>query len=190
MILSPVSKTTPVAAPGPVPLPTKNVIPTPSRHTSLVKDAAKAYGDPTSSSAASKMSPHAPKLPFNVFRSKKQPAKTTVEEEGIFFKIYCDDRRKLDRAWAELRRKMRQNIRDRHIYDAIIKKFVDGDIDKVRKLERDFDINIKVDQARSEIRFRGHILDIPNVQEKIINILKDVKYDESKGKILMIYTVW
>ena len=176
MILSPVSKTTPLAALGPVPSPKRNVVPTPGRHTSLVKDAAKAYGDPTSSSAASKKSPHAP---------------TTVEEEGIFIKIYCDDRGKLDKAWVELKRKMKQNIGDRYICDAVIIKFTHGDVDKVRKLEREFDIEIKVDQARCEIRFRGHILDIPNVQEKIIEVLKDIKYDESskKGKILIIYTV-
>ena len=174
MILSPVSKTTPLAALGPVPSPKRNVVPTPSRHTSLVKDAAKAYGDPTSSSAASKKSSHAP---------------TTVEEEGIFFKIYCDDRGKLDNAWVELKRKMKQNIGDRTICDALIKKFTDGDVDKVRKLEREFDFEIKVYKAIGEVRFRGHILDIPNVQEKIIEVLKDIKLWESKGKILTTYTV-
>ena len=177
MILSPVSKTNPVAAPGPVPSPKRNVIPTSSCHTSLVKDAAKAYGDPTSSSAAS--SSYAP----------EQPAKTTVEDEGIFFKIYCDDRGKLDNAWVELKRKMKQNIGDRTICDAIIKRFADDDVDKVRKLEREFDFEIKVDQAIGEVRFRGHILDIPNVQEKIIEVLKDIKFWESKGKILITYTV-
>ena len=183
MILSPVSKTTPLAAPGPVPSPKRNVVPTPSLHTSLVRDAAKAYGDPTSSSAASKKLPHAPKLPFNVFRSKKQPAKTTVEEQGIFFKIYCDDRGKLYKAWIELNKKMKQNIGDRTISDAIIKKFADGDVDKVRKLERDFDIEIKVDQVRGEVRFKGHLYDIPSVHEKIIEILKDIKDNESKGNL-------
>ena len=117
-------------------------------------------------------------------------AKTTVEEEGIFFKIYCDDHGKLDKAWVELKRKMKQNILDRTIYDAIIKKFDDGDVDKVRKLERNFDIEIKVDQARGEVRFRGHNLDIPNVQENIIEVLKDIKLWESIGKILITYTVW
>ena len=156
------------------------------------KDAAKSYvanGGPTRSSVTSKKSSYAPKLPFSVFRSKKQPGKTEIKEEGIFFKIYCDDRGKFDKAWGELKRKMNQNIGDITIYDAIIKEFADGDVDEIRKLERDFDIEIKVYQARSEVRFRGHILDIPNVQEKIIKILKDIKYDESKGKILMTYTV-
>ena len=156
------------------------------------KDAAKDYvdnGGPTSSSATAKKSSYVPKLSFNVFRSKKQPGKTAVEEEGIFFKIYYGDGGKVDKAWGELKRKMNQNIGDRTIYDAIIKKFADGDVDKVRKLERDFDIEIKVDQTRGEVRFKGHILDIPNVHEKISEILKDIKDNESKGKILITYTV-
>ena len=91
MILSPASKTLPVAAP--VPLNNRS---------------------PKSSSAGSKKS--SPKPRFNVFRPQ-----SLREEEGIFFKIYCDDRVKFDRAWGDLKKKMDQNFRDITISDRIIK---------------------------------------------------------------------
>ena len=131
---------------------------------------------PKSSSAGSKKS--SPKPRFNVFRPQ-----SLREEEGIFFKIYCDDRGKFYKAWGDLKKKMHQNICDRTISDGIIKKFADSDVHNLRKLERDFDIEIKIDQLKGEVRLKGHILDIPNVYEKIIDILKDFKDNESKGKI-------
>ena len=147
------------------------------------KDAAKAYVD-NGGPAAPEKSSRGPKLRFSVFRgSKKQAAKSTTAEEGIFFKIYCDDRGKFDKAWGDLKKKMHQNIRDRTITDGIIKKFADSDLDNLRKLERDFDIEIKIDKDKGEVRLKGHFLDIPNVREKIMDILKDFKDNESKGKI-------
>ena len=127
-----------------------------------------------SSSAGSKKS--SLKLGFNVLRSQ-----SFCKEEGIFFKIYCDDRGKFDKAWGDLKKKMHQNICDRTISDGIIKKFADSDVHNLRKLERDFDIGIKIDQVKGEVRLKGHILDIPNVHEKIIDILKDFKDNESEG---------
>ena len=115
--------------------------------------------------------------------SKLQPGKSTTPEEGIFFKIYCDDRVKFDNAWGDLKNKMHQNIRDITISDGIIKKFADSDVHNLRKLERDFDIEIKIDQVKGKVRLKGHILDISNVYEKIIDILKDFKDNERKGKI-------
>ena len=150
------------------------------------KDAAKAYvanGGPTSSSATSKKSSYAPKLPFSVFRSKKQPGKTEVKEEGIFFKIYCDDRGKFDKAWNELKRKMKANIIEKPMGDDIIKKFTDSDLEKLRKLERDYDFVIKPDKVKGEVKLKGHMHDIAHVQEKISEIIQDAKDNESKGKV-------
>lgn len=78
---------------------------------------------------------------------------------------------------------MEQNIQKRIISDGIIENFTDSDIKKLRKLERDYDFKIKVDRVKREVKFKGHILDIPNVQEKINEIMKNIKYTESDGKI-------
>ena len=108
----------------------------------------------------------------------------------ISFKIYSDDGGKFDKAWEELKRKMNQNIREKIINDDMVKKFTDHDLRKLNKLEGDYDFEINVDQHKAEVKLKGHILDIANVQEKVNEILKDAKDNENKGKILMTYTVW
>ena len=149
------------------------------------KDAAKAYvanGGPTSSSATSKKSSYVPKLPFNVFRSNRQPAKTIEADGGISIKIYCDDRESIEKACKELKRKMKANIKDKNMSDDVIKKFTDRDLERIRKLERDCDVQIKVDQGKGNVIIKGHIDDISNIQEEIRKILKDITENESKGK--------
>ena len=117
----------------------------------------------------------------NVFRRRQ---KTTAEEEGISFRIYCNDRKMFEKAWEELERKMKQNIQKRTISDNIIKKIHERDVQELEKLEREYDFEIEIDKGKKEIRFKGHILDIVNVQQKINEILNDIKDNENKGKIL------
>ena len=95
-------------------------------------------------------------------------AKTT----GIFLRIYSDDQRKIDKAWDKLKKKIDGNIDERPIRDDMIKKFTVNDLDNLRKLERDLDFVIKVDKNQGEVTFKGHVHDIPNVQEKINEIVK------------------
>ena len=96
------------------------------------------------------------------------PAKTT----GIFLRVYSDDQRKIDKAWDKLKKKIDENIDERPVRDDMIKKFTVNDLDNLRKLERNLDFVIKVDKNQGEITFKGHVHDIPNVQEKINEIVK------------------
>ena len=89
-----------------------------------------------------------------------------------------------EKAWEELERKMKQNIQKRTISDNIIKKIHERDVQELEKLEREYDFEIEIDKGKKEIRFKGHILDIVNVQQKINEILNDIKDNENKGKIL------
>lgn len=117
----------------------------------------------------------------NVFRRRQE---TTAEEEGTFFRIYCNDRKIFEKAWEELERKMTQNIQKTTISDDIIKKIPERDVQKLKKVEREYDFEIEIDKGKKEVRFKGHILDIVNVQQKINEILNDIKDNENKGKIL------
>ena len=129
------------------------------------------------------------KLKNIFYPKKKDSALATTSGAGdkeISFQIYFDDRGKIDKAWEEFERKMSQYIQERTISDDIIKNFTDRDVQELSKLERDYDFEIKVDQDKRKITFKGHILDIPNVQEKINEILKGIKDNDSKGKILCV----
>ena len=114
-------------------------------------------------------------------RLTKSPAGVT----GLSIKIYCDDGGRIEKAGVELMRKMKTNIREKIIQDSFIKRFTDRDLEKLRKLERDCDVKIHVYQSEGEIKIKGHIADIPNIQEEIRNILKDIAEKEPKGKILI-----
>ena len=96
------------------------------------------------------------------------PAKTT----GIFLRIYSDDERKIGKAWDKLKKKIDENIDERPVRDDMIKKFTVNDLENLRKLERDLDFVIKVDKNQGEVTFKGHVHDIPSVQEKINEIVK------------------
>ena len=124
----------------------------------------------------------------NIFHPKKKDSAltTTSGDKEVFFKIYCNDSGKIDKAWEEFEGKMSQYIQERTISDDIIKNFTDRDVEELSKLERDYDFEIKVDQDKRKITFKGHILDIPNIHEKINEILKDIKDSESKGKIFCV----
>ena len=91
---------------------------------------------------------------------------------GIFLRIYSDDKRKIDKAWSELKKKIDENIEERHIRDDMIKKFTFSDFKNLRKLGRDFDFDIEVDERKGEVTFKGHVHDIANVQEKVNEIVK------------------
>ena len=150
------------------------------------KDATKAYvaaGGATSSSP--KSSKATAKLRFSVFgRSKKDDgAKTTSGDGGISVKIYSDDRGKIEKAWGDLKKKMNQFIEEKTMPDEVIKKFTDGDHEKLRKLESVYDVKIKVDQSKGNVKIKGHITDISTVQEEIRKMLKDITEKESKGKL-------
>ena len=111
------------------------------------------------------------------------PAKSLAGDTGLSIKIYCDDGGRIDKAWKELQRKIKANLRDTTISDNVVKTFTYQDLEKIRKLERDFDIQIMVDQRKGNVRITGHTADIPHIQEEIRIVLKDIKDRECKGKI-------
>ena len=151
------------------------------------KDAAKAYFAPDGAAGLSSQlvkSSFSPKMRFNVFgRSKTGPKSTSPGGDGgVSIKIYSDDRGKLDKAWTELKRKMNENINEKPVTDDVIKKFTDGHVEKLRELERRFDVKIKVEQDKGKITIKGHILDISTIQEEIRKILKEITEKEGNGK--------
>ena len=111
------------------------------------------------------------------------PAKSLARDTGLSIKIYCDYRGRIDQAWGDFRRKMNANIREKVMLDDVIKKFTDRDREKMRTLERDFDVQIQVDESKGYVRIKGHIDDIANIQEETSKVLKDIKERERKGKI-------
>ena len=148
------------------------------------KDASTAYfssGGATSPSPQAAKSSHFPITLFSMFRSKKS-VKRTAGDEGVSVKIYSDDRGKIKKAWAELKRKMSQNIQEKTIIDDVIKKFTDRDLEILRKLERDFDVTIKADQSKGKVKIKGHNSDISNIQDEIRKIMKKITENEIKGK--------
>ncbi|XP_028411310.1 uncharacterized protein LOC114533885 isoform X2 [Dendronephthya gigantea] len=146
------------------------------------KDAAKAYfasGGATGSKAEPVKSSFAPKTRFNVFgRSKKFLKPTGGKDGGVSIKIYSDDRGKLDKAWGELKKKMNENIQERLVNDDVIKKFTDGHVEKLRELERNLDVKIKVEASKGKITIKGHISDVSTVQEEIHKLLKEINEKE------------
>jgi O-acetyl-ADP-ribose deacetylase (regulator of RNase III) len=147
------------------------------------KDASTAY---FSSGGATSLSPQAAKSShlttlFSMFRSKKS-VKRTAGDEGVSVKIYSDGRGKIKKAWAELKRKMSQNIQEKIMIDDVIKKFTDHDLEILRKLERDFDVLIKADQSKGKVKIKGHISDISSIQDEIRKIMKKITENEIKGK--------
>ena len=117
-----------------------------------------------------------------------RPGRLTISPAGVTglsIKIYCDDRGRIEKACVELMRKLKANIREKIVKDSFIKRFTDRDLEKLRKLERDCDVKIEVCQSIGDIKIKGHITDIPNIQEEIRNILKDIAEKEPKGKILI-----
>ncbi|XP_028391015.1 protein mono-ADP-ribosyltransferase PARP14-like [Dendronephthya gigantea] len=102
--------------------------------------------------------------------------------------IYSDDRRTCDRAWGELRKNMKENIKEINVPDDNIKKFTDGHIGRLVQLERRFDVKIKVDQTNGSITIIGHHADISTIQEEIrrmiIEILKkDISVSQPSTKL-------
>ena len=112
-------------------------------------------------------------------------AKSVGGDEGTSIRIYSDDRVKIDKAWGELRRKISQNIDEKIINNDVVRNFTDRDLEKLLVLERDNDVKIKVDKSKGMVTIKGYIVDVANVQGRIGKILKDIKDNESKGKILM-----
>jgi hypothetical protein len=142
------------------------------------KDATKAYFASRGLSLQPGNSSHAPRMSFT---------KLIKRDGGISITIYSDDRGKIDEAWEELKRHMNQNIQEMIMTDDVIKEFTDRDLEQLRKLERDFDFEIKIDQQKGDVKFRGHVLDIANVQGKIGEIVNDIKdnRNRNKGNILL-----
>jgi hypothetical protein len=112
---------------------------------------------------------------------------TTARDGGTSIKIYSDNSSRIDKVWQELKRKISENILDKTMNDNVITKFSFRDHEKLRKLEREYDVRIEVDCSRGMVRIKGHSVDVANVQEKIAGILKDIKDNERKfeGKILV-----
>jgi O-acetyl-ADP-ribose deacetylase (regulator of RNase III) len=121
-------------------------------------------------------------------------AQTTARDEGRSIKIYSDDRSKIDKVWQELKRMISENILEKTMImnDDIINKFSFRDHDMLRKLEREYDVRIEVDCSKMIVKIKGHSVDVANVQEKIAEILKDIKDNKSKFKdnILVHYRVF
>ena len=124
-------------------------------------------------------------MTFLVFRPDPliNPAKSLAGDTGLSIKIYCDDRVVIEKAWGEFKRRMNANILVKDVVDDVIKKFTDRDREKIRTLERDFDVQIQVDQSKGYVRIKGHIDDIANIQEETLKVLQDIKERERKGKI-------
>ena len=107
-----------------------------------------------------------------------------IENTEFFIRIYSDAPRKIDRAWREFERLMDAKIQEKIINDDVIKKITNSDLEKLCKLECYFDVQILVEKSNGNVRIKGHIDDIPNIQGEIIRFLKDIKDSERKGKIL------
>ena len=73
------------------------------------------------------------------------------------------------------------------ISDDVIKKFTNRDLEKVRKLGRDFDVQIQVDQSKGDAKIEGHVADISYIQEEIRKVLTNVEDRECKGKFFPKY---
>ena len=143
------------------------------------KDATKAY---FSSGGATSSDPQ----PVGACASHSiKPAKSVGRDESISIRIYSDDRGKIEKAWEELRRKIRENVHEKTIKNDVIKNFTDRDREKLLVLERDDDVKINVDKSKGTVTIKGYIADVENVRGKMIKILKDIKDNKSKGKILI-----
>ena len=153
------------------------------------KDATKAYFASRGLSLQPGNSSRAPRMSFSVVGSSGSEISTRLikGDGGISITIYSDDRGKIDEAWEELKRRMNQNIQEMIMTDDVIKEFTDRDLEQLRKLERDFDFEIKIDQQKGDVKFKGHVLDIANVQGKIGEIVNDIKdnRNRNKGNILL-----
>ena len=113
-------------------------------------------------------------------------AKPLAEDAVMSIKIYCNDRVRIETAWTEFKRMINANIQDMTIGDDVIKKITGRDREKIRKLERDFDVEIQENQRNINLRIKGHIADILNTHDQIWKLLKDIKDRENKGKFLEI----
>ena len=82
---------------------------------------------------------------------------------------------------------MDANIKILTISDDVIKKFTNRDLERVCKLERDFDVQIQVDQSKGDAKIKGHIADISYIQEEIRKVLTNVEDRECKGKFFPKY---
>ena len=156
------------------------------------KDATKAY---VASGGATSSSPQpggsSPKPRFFSFGSRRAVSTKTAGGDGdTSIKIYSDDRGKMDKAWAELKRKMNQNIQEKTVKDEVIKKFTDNNLEKLCKLESDHDVKIKVDKDKAMVTIKGYIADVANVQFEIHKILEDIRNNETSGKNLMYYVLF
>ena len=154
------------------------------------KNATKAYfasvGATSSNPQPSNSSPSLIAIFQKIFRFARLKITGSIETDGVSIEIYSDTRVKIDKAWEELKKKMNENIKEITISDELFKKFTDSDLEKLRKLEREFDFEIKLDQGRGIVKLKGHIVDTANVQGKISEILNDLKEkDKSKGEILL-----
>ena len=160
------------------------------------KEATKAY---FASRGATSLSPRpgnpscVPRMSFSVVSSSGSLTASSPGSSGSLIKgdgcisitIYSDDRGKIDMAWGKLKRHMYQNIQEMTVTDDVIKEVADQDLEQLRKLGRDFDFEIKIDQQKGDVKFKGHVLDIANVQGKIGEILNDIKDNRNKGKLLL-----
>jgi O-acetyl-ADP-ribose deacetylase (regulator of RNase III) len=115
----------------------------------------------------------------------RTPAKSVGGDESISIRIYSDDRGKIDEAWGELKTKIRENMDGTILKNNVIKNFTDRGREKLHKLARDNEVEIKVHSSKGILRIKGYKADVPNVGEKAKKILKDVEDNEIKGKILI-----
>ena len=118
------------------------------------------------------------------FDKYKDAAKDILSNTQQTIQIYSDDLGNIDRAWDELKRRICANIEEKIIYDVAIKKLTDQRLDELRKLERDYDAKIVIDQSKGCIKIKGHISDVSNIQEEIHKLLKEISENEVKGKLV------
>ena len=112
--------------------------------------------------------------------SLNDPAKS-LRDTGLSIKIYCGDRGRIERAWEEFKTSINAYIQEKIISDDVIKEITERDLEIIRNLEHDFDVQIQVDKHKGEIRIKGHVTVIAKIQEE--KVLNDIKDGAHKGNI-------
>ena len=135
------------------------------------------FKDATKAFFASRIIPSS--VPVKKSFDTPKPVKRAAGFGGTSIKIYSDERGNIDRAWAEFKEKMDQNIEEKTMKNDDLKKLTDRG--SLSKLEHDFDVKIKDDKSRGEITIRGYNTDVANVQLEIRKILDDIISNERKG---------
>ncbi|XP_046856545.1 protein mono-ADP-ribosyltransferase PARP14-like [Xenia sp. Carnegie-2017] len=144
------------------------------------KDATKTY---FSSEPDARRNPKKSSKSFNVFRSKKfGKSKIKVkdpEASSLSVKIFSDDMKYVESAWSDFLKSMEEKLTEHTIRNETIKKFGESEKKKIREVERNFDVTIKVDFTKGEACINGHVSDIPEITDALGNMFKEIEEKEN-----------